>query len=124
VDGDKGYSITIDHEGEYVHAIVSGSRVTREIALEYWREIIDKCESQGCSKILLDHNFKEMISMQEMLEVIGPVSDLLQGKTMAFYDRFGHYDIPEAGKMILRSRHVKMQIFHDLKEAEKWLLAN
>src|SRR3954453_10973869 len=122
--GEKAYSIEIDDHGEFIHFIVSGLRVTREIALDYWREIIDDCESRGCSKIFLDHNFEEMISMQEMVEVIGPVGEMLQGRLLAFYDRFGHYDIPEAGKMILRSHNVKMQIFHDIHEAERWLLAN
>jgi len=118
------YHLDIEDRDVYLRAIVTGRRVTRDVALAYWREINDKCESMGCSKILLDHNFEQMISMQEMLEVIGPVGDMLKGRTMAFYDRYGHYDIPEAGKMILRSHHVKMQIFHDLDEAEKWLLAN
>jgi hypothetical protein len=121
---DKPYLVEIESRGPYLHATVTGKRVTPEIALAYWREIIDKCESTGRSKILLDHNFEEMISMQEMLEVIGPVGDMLKGRILAFYDRYGHYDIPEAGKMILRSHHVKMQIFHDPAEAEKWLIAN
>jgi hypothetical protein len=98
--------------------------VTRDVALAYWQEIIDHCEDRHCNKILLDHNFEEMISMNEMLEVIGPVGEMLKGRIMAFYDRFGHYDIPEAGKMILRSHNIKMQIFHDLAEAERWLEAN
>ena len=122
--GDAEFSIDFDDRGEFVHATVNGKRVTRDIALAYWREIIDHCESTGCSRILLDHNFEEMISMEEMTQVIGPVGEMLQGRLLAFYDRFGHYEIPEAGKMILRSNHVKMQIFHDLDEAEKWLKAN
>ena len=124
MESPKQYSIEMDSSGPFVHAVVSGAKVTPQIALDYWHEIIDKCESIDCSKILLEHDFVEMISMQEMLEIIGPVGELLQGRSMAFYDRFGHYDIPEAGKMILRSQHVKMQIFHDLEEAKKWLLAN
>ena len=123
-DSNQPYQLEFDDGGEFIHATVSGKRVTREIALAYWRDIIDKCENTGCSKIFLDHNFEEMISMQEMIEVIGPVGAMLKGKIMAFYDRFGHYDIPEAGKMILRSQNIKMQIFHDLGEAEKWLMAN
>jgi len=123
-DSNQPYQLEFDDRGEFIHVTVSGKRVTRDIALAYWRDIIDKCESAGCSKILLDHNFEEMISMQEMVEVIGPVGEMLQGRLLAFYDRFGHYDIPEAGKMILRSHNVKMQIFHDIHEAERWLLAN
>ena len=124
MESGRAYSIEKEDHDEFIHFIVSGKRVTREIALAYWKDIISECDRSNCSKILLDHNFEEMISMQEMLEIIGPVGDLLQGRIMAFYDRFGHYDIPEAGKMILRSHQVKMQIFHDLSEAEKWLLAN
>ena len=108
----------------YLYAVVGGLRVTAEIALDYWHEIIAECERTGCSKIFLDHNFVEMISMPEMLTIIGPVTDLLQGRLLAFYDRQGHYDIPEAGKKIMRSHDVKMQIFNNVQEAERWLQAN
>src|SRR5215208_2864880 len=124
MDDDKPYSLETENRGDYLYAIVGGLKVTPEIALSYWREIVDECDELGISKILLEHNFVEMISMQEMLEVIGPIGDLLKGRMFAFYDRFGHYEIPEAGKAILRGHEVKMQIFHDVEEAEKWLLAN
>jgi hypothetical protein len=124
-DSDKKlYVVDFQHHDSYLHVIVGGLKVTPQIAIDYWREIIDECERTGCSKILLDHDFVEMIPMHEMLEVIGPVGDMLQGRMLAFYDRYGHYDVPDAGKRILRSHDVKMQIFQDLKQAEKWLLAN
>jgi len=120
----KPYAIEFEEHESYLHAIVGGLRVTSEIALGYWQEIIDECEKLGYSKILLEHNFVEMISKDEMLEVIGPVAHLLEGRMFAFYDHYGHYEIPEAGKAILRSLNVKMQIFHDLHDARKWLTAN
>ena len=120
----KGYDVEFVNHGDYLHAIVGGVRVTSKVALGYWQEIIDECESLECSKILLEHNFVEMISKDEMLEVIGPVAHLLEGRMFAFYDHYGHYEIPEAGKAILRSLNVKMQIFHDLHDAQKWLTAN
>ena len=120
----KPYDIEFEDHGEYLHVIVGGLRVTSDVALDYWQEIIDECERLDCSKILLQHNFVEMISKEEMLEVIGPVAHLLKGRMFAFYDHHGHYDVPEAGKAILRSLDVKMQIFHDLRDAQKWLMAN
>lgn len=120
----KGYAIEFENHGEYIHAIVGGRRVTSEVAMAYWQEIVDECESVGCSKILLEHNFVEMISKEEMLQMIGPLAHMLKGKMFAFYDHYGHYEIPEAGKAILRSLDVKMQIFHDLHDAQKWLKAN
>lgn len=124
MDDEKRYSLETEHRGTYLNVVVGGLKVTPKIALDYWREIIDECEALGCSKILLEHNFAEMIGMSEMLEVIGPVADLLSGRILAFYDIHGHYDIPEAGKMILRSKGIKMQIFHDLKDANAgcWLI--
>ena len=123
-DAPKQYDIEMEMRDGYLHAIVGGRRVTPKIALDYWHEIIAECEKTGCSKILLEHNFVEMISMSEMLTIIGPVTDMLQGRLLAFYDRHGHYEIPEAGKMIMRSHDVKMQIFHNLDEATRWLEAN
>lgn len=120
----KAYDLETEDRGEYLYAIVGGLRVTPEIVLGYWDEIIRECDKLGVSKILLEHNFVEMISMQEMLEVIGPVANMLRGRTFAFIDRYGNYDIPHAGKKILRSLDVKMQIFSDVREAERWLLAN
>ena len=123
-ENDKPYSLETENRGDYLYAIVGGLKVTPEIAMSYWREIVNECDELGISKILLEHNFVEMISMQEMLKIIGPVGDLLKGRSFAFLDRYGHYDVPEAGKAILRGLDVKMQLFHDLQEAEKWLLAN
>ena len=120
----KTYDIEFEYNGEYLHTVVGGLRVTSEAALGYWQDIVDECQRLNCSKILLEHNFVEMISKDEMLDVIGPVAHLLKGRMFAFYDRYGHYEIPEAGKAILRSLDVKMQIFHDLDEAQKWLRAN
>ena len=121
---EKPFTLEIEDRGEYLYAVVGGLKVTPEIALAYWQELIDECKSKNRSKILLDHNFAEMIEMSEMLKIIGPVGELLKGRMLAFFDRYGHYDTPEAGKAILRSMNVKMQIFHDLEKAEKWLLAN
>src|SRR5262247_1271054 len=108
MEAEKPYSIEMENRGSYLYAIVGGIKVTPEIALDYWNEIIAECDDIGLSKILLEHNFVEMVTMQEMLEVIGPVANLLKGHTMAFVDRFdersGHHDVPEAGKKILRGR--------------------
>lgn len=124
MDDDKPYSLETENRGSYLYAIVGGLKVTPEIALAYWHEIDDECNELGISKILLEHNFVEMISMHEMLEVIGPVADMLKGRSLAFVERYDHYDVPEAGKVILRNLNVKMQLFKDVVKAEKWLLAN
>lgn len=123
-ENQKPYSIHVEDYGSYLHVTVSGGTLTPKIALDYWHDIIAECERRDRTKILLDHDFVEMLSMSEMLQVIGPVIEMLKGRMLAFYDRYGHYDIPEAGKKIMRSRDVKMQIFKNLDQAKRWLLAN
>ncbi len=124
MDQPKSYELETENRGSYLYAIVGGLKVTPDIALGYWREIIDECDELGLSKILLEHNFVTMISMPEMLEVIGPLGKLLKGCSFAFVDTHGHYDIPEAAKVIFRNLDVKMQLFEEVERAEKWLLAN
>ena len=68
----------MEHLDPYLYVTVTGARVTAQIALEYWVEVIAECDRLNCSKILLEHDFKEMISMPEMLEIIGPVTDMLK----------------------------------------------
>ncbi|HQU92156.1 MAG TPA: hypothetical protein PLK77_07655, partial [Pyrinomonadaceae bacterium] len=58
----KPYDVEFEEHDAYIHAIVGGLRVTSEVALAYWQEIIDECERLGYTKILLEHNFVEMIS--------------------------------------------------------------
>jgi hypothetical protein len=124
VDQPKAYQLETENRGSYLYAIVGGLKVTPEVGLAYWREIVDECDELGIAKILLEHNFVTMISMSDMLEVIRPVADLLKGRSFAFVDTRGHNDIPEAAKPILRSLNVKMQLFDSVERAEKWLLAN
>jgi hypothetical protein len=123
VDQPKGYALETENRGSYLYAVVGGLKVTPEIALAYWREIIAECDDLGLTKILLEHNFVTMISMGEMLEVIGPLGVLLKGRSFAFVETRGHHDIPEAAKAIFRNLNVRMQLFEDVQRAEKWLLS-
>lgn len=121
---DKPYTIAMEDRGEYLYAIVGGLQTTPEIAMTYWREVIDKCEELGISRVLMEHDFVETISMPEVVEIMGPLSDLLRDRKIAFIDRFAHDDVSELGKKMARSRNVMVQIFSDTAKAEKWLLAN
>ena len=64
-----------------------------------------------------------LLAKHQELHPDSPYADAYR-RMFAFYDHYEHYEIPEAGKAILRSLDVKMQIFHDLHDAQKWLLAN
>lgn len=93
----KLYAIEITDRGEFLHVVIGAKKVTPEIALDYWSQINDECERLGRSKILLEHDVVEMAAMPDLLKVIGTMADVLQGRVLAFHQRYGHSEIPAAG---------------------------
>lgn len=120
---DKPYTITLEDRGEYLYTIVGGGKLTAEIASEYWQEIAGKCFELEKSKILIEKDFAESVSPAEMLYMAEFLGKLLATKKIAFLDRYGNESINELGKKLARNRGVKMQVFDNVKDAEKWLLA-
>lgn len=121
---DKGYTLDIEHRGEYLYALVSGEKVTPEIGRSYWTDILRHCGELGVSKILIEKNFVETVSMQEVVQGGSQMGEFLKGYKIAVIDRFHHDDVSELGKRLARNQNVPVQIFDDAARAEKWLLAN
>ena|SRR5688572_25762489 len=124
MEDEKPYSIETENRGSYLYAIIGGLKVTPEMAKDYWTEIVDECRDIGLSKMLVEKNFVETMSTDSLAQLNPYFRELFQGFTIAFVDRYGHEDIAELGKKLARSSGVKMQVFDDVGEAEKWLLAN
>lgn len=124
VDEGKPYSLEMENRGSYLYAIIGGLKVTPEMAKDYWAEIVDECKDIGLDKILAEKNFVETISMDSLVELNPYLSELFEGFKVAFVDRYHHDDISELGKKLARASGVKMQVFANVDEAEKWLLAN
>lgn len=121
---EKAYSIETENRGSYLYAIVGGIKVTPEMAKDYWAEICEECDEIGLDKILVEKNFIETISMDSLVELSPYLTELFKGFKIAFVDRYHHDDISELGKTLARGSGVMMQIFSDVDEAEKWLMAN
>ena len=121
---DKGYTIKKEDRGEYLYALVGGEKLTPEIAAAYWREIAGICFELEKTKILIEKDFAESVSPAEMIQMGTFLGGLLATRKIAFLDRFGNEDINELGKKIARNRDVTMQVFENVKDAERWLLAS
>ena len=124
MEAEKPYSIETENRGSYLYAIIGGLKVTPEAAKDYWTEIVEECKDLGLDKILAEKNFVETISMDSLAELNPYLSELFRGFRVAFVDRYHHDDVSELGKKLARASGVKMQVFEDVVEAEKWLLAN
>jgi len=124
MDIDKPYTIKLEDRGEYLYALVGGGKLTPEIACTYWREIADRCSVLDKTKIMIEKDFAESVSPLEIINMGTYLGELLATKKIAFLDRHGNEDINELGKKIARNQDVKMQIFKNVEDAERWLQAN
>lgn len=121
---DKPYQIEIEDRGEYLYVLVSGDKLTADIAAAYWREIAGVCFDRQKTKILIEKDFAETVSPLEMVQMGAYLGQLLVNKKIAFLDRYGNEDINELGKKIARNRNVQLQLFQNIADAEKWIISN
>lgn len=124
MDTDKPYRIEMEDRGEYLYVLVSGDRLTSNIAAGYWNEIAEKCFDLECRKILIEKDFAEGVDAVDMLRMADHLGSLLPNRRIAFVDRYDHDEINELGKRLARNRNVMMQIFADAAAAARWLHAN
>jgi hypothetical protein len=117
------YKLILEDRGEYLYALASGELLTPEISRQYWDEIADECLKLGKTKIMIEKDFAQSVSAPEMLSMGVYLGNLLPGKEIAFLDRHPNEDVNELGKKIARNQGVKMQIFKNASDAEKWLFA-
>lgn len=120
----KGYELEIQERDGYLYALAGGDHLTAQISAAYWNEIAGRCFETGCDKILIEKNFTEPVGPADMLLMADHLGKLLPGRHIAFVDRFRHDEINELGKKLARNRDVMMQVFTNVAEAEKWLMAN
>jgi len=121
---ERPYDIKIEDRNSYLWVLVSGETLTADIAKEYWDEISARCRSAARDKILIEKDFVEPVGPQDMIKMAEHVAKVLPSARIAFIDHQEHDDINELGKKLARNLDVKMQIFNNAAEAERWLMAN
>jgi hypothetical protein len=121
---EKAYNIEIESRRDYLWVLAGGPKLTAEISAAYWNEIAAKCAAIKCEKVLIEKNFVESVSPEEMILMADNLSRTLPHVRVAFIDRFKHDAINELGKKLARNRDVMFQVFDNVNDAEKWLGAN
>jgi hypothetical protein len=121
---EKPYSIEMADRGKYLWALVGGPKLTAEISAAYWNEIAEKCASSNCDKVLIEKDFVSSVGPDEMILMADNLSKVLPHVHVAFVDRHHHDAINELGKKLARNRNVMFQVFANVSEAERWLIAN
>lgn len=114
----------MEDRGEYLYVLVGGGKLNALIAASYWNEIAGKCFELDKMRILIEKNFLESVGPEDMIQMSSHVGKLLPTRRIAFLDRWGNEEINSLGKKLARNRDVMMQVFQNVNDAEKWLLAN
>jgi len=124
MEPNKLYDIKMEDRGEYLYVLVGGEKLNAVIAASYWNEIAGKCFELEKMKVLIEKNFLESVGPADMIQMSSHVGKLLPTRRIAFLDRWGNDEINLLGKTLARNRDVMMQVFQNVNDAEKWLLAN
>ena len=124
MDRPNSYTIEMQDRGKFLWVLVGGEKLTAEISASYWNEIAEKCSGLKCDKVLIEKDFKRSVTPQEMIRMAEHLAKVLPACRVAFVDRWRHGSINELGKKLARNREVKLQLFENVRDAEKWLLAN
>ena len=120
----KPYRISFDQRNEYLYAYVEGERDSYAISIAFWREIAQECHTRGTTRVLIDENIVQNVSVAEIYQVASEIPAMFSGIAIAFRDRHADQaEINEFGELVAQNRGVVGKFFVDLEEAERWLLA-
>ncbi len=121
----KSYRITFEFRPEYLYVYVSGERDSYEISRQYWQEVADFCGEKKVKKVLIEEDIPEAVSMMEVYRFASEIPLMgFFGIRVAFVDRFTEqHDLNQFGELVAVNRGLYGKLFNDIKEAEKWLLA-
>jgi hypothetical protein len=119
----KPYQLDFRHYETYLYAFVSGGRDSLEISIAYWREIGQECRRFGHKRLLVEEDFPNAISDEDMVRLISNVPEELLGVKIAFFDR--HVDHNNLlGEFLAGSRGIIGRVFFNLDDARTWLLSD
>lgn len=120
------YQITFEDRTRYLYVYVTGEHDSYEISRRYWQEVADKCSRENCSRVLIEEDIPEMVSMAEVFKLASEIPQMgFYGIRIAFVDRYiEHHDLNQFAELVAVNRGLYGKIFNDTAEAEKWLLAD
>jgi len=124
----KKYTLTIDFNGKYLHATISGQN-TLENVLQFFDEVYDACLKYQCNTLLIEENLTgPNLNTFEVFEVIlkNFQRALLLNVRIAYVDL--NTEQSKRGvkfaENLAHIRGVNVRLFDNTQEAVHWLLSN
>lgn len=120
----QAYRINFEMRPQYLYAYVSGMRDSVEISLNYWREIAEECKRRKAARVLVEEDIMQPVSKLETYQIASEIPRMnFKNVLIAFVDRFlEHQEVNQFGEVVASNRGLRVKVFNEVSEAEKWLL--
>lgn len=119
----KPYKISFEERPHYLYVYVEGEQDSYAISIAYWQEVARECRARETTRVLVDENIVQNVSVTEIYQVAAEIPAMFSGIAIAFRDRYADQaEINEFGVLVAQNRGVIGKFFVEMDEAEKWLL--
>ena len=120
----KPYLLSVEHRPDYLYVYIEGEHDSYAISHAYWTEISLECERIKASRVMVDENLTETVSVTEMYQIASEIPGMFSGIAIAFVDRHADQaELNEFGELVAVNRGVTGKFFVDANDAEEWLLS-
>src|SRR5215510_11012312 len=116
------YTLTIEAEGDYLHAIVTGVNSVENV-VTYLQELRQECEARGCFRVLIEERLEG--PRLRTLDVFQIASQGAVGASrmdaMAFVDVNAEGELMKFAETVAANRGMPIRLFSSVSDARKWL---
>ena len=122
-DPPRPYTLAFEQRDEYLYVRVTAEGLDRESAVDYIREIADKCREQHCKRVMIERDIEHLLSHADFFFVCQQVADIMRGIRIAFINRKpAKNDVLAFALLVLRNRGARAEIHESVGSAERFLL--
>ncbi len=120
----QAFELAFEQRDLYLCARITSKAITLERSEEYLGEIIDRCRTEGVSRLLIERHIPQTLSNVEAYRVVTSFAENIpSGLRIAFVDsNSNNRKRLEFGTRAARSQNLDADVFGSADEAEKWLL--
>lgn len=120
----KPYQISVEQRPDYLYVYVEGEKDSYAISKAFWTEVALECERVKASRVMVDENLLENVSVADMYRIASEIPSMFSGISIAFVDRHADQaELNEFGELVAVNRGVTGKFFVHAKDAEEWLLS-
>jgi hypothetical protein len=123
-DGIETVNFHYENRDRYLYVFLDGPRGGYPVALKVWRRVIDECHARGFTRLLVEQDFPDPLSLGETYDLAEAVSRMpVSTLKLALVDRdTTQNNINMFAETVAVNRGVVGRLFSNVKDAEAYLL--